>query len=884
MLITPFSVFIGKDQTLETKKKFGGKCWSASYMTHWWKTNKNRNGVPNGGNLEALAYRSFLKENNLEEKIAAKLLEIYHWLDQNPDYKYSSDIVDPGTSMANEIKSWIRAGVLSSNLIQEMNSFFISCFLDFVQEKICDYQELTGDSISVANFKSITTNYVMSAFIKPEAQQKDLAFDYVSRISNGSAGLYDFLLPRVNDFTIMIRSSFTKLEDQDNDEANAGDSMGAGLFDSLPAKIWNWQIVLLDFWAEVFDLARAISSTIRFWKKDGSMPLLKGDMPACMMVKDRTEKGYSAVAYCGLRGVVQVTINSGFDSVVKGDDVNVINYLISTSRLQDGTIYVSAIRSRDSNRKFNCFATLVEQLNEILLIAQITYEQSVDVNMPVDTEFGNPQPGKINKISQYQLRRWDRGYIPSSINDYKLLAEPTSESIAMGFTNAPFISSGTIYKVESANDLPGNMSGKIILAPNAGTDYRKITASWGTPNAPSGFLAETGSTTAHVPAVLAGVMMCGVSVNGKNLKHGDFVTGVCSGGKINIYKEDIPFEPIAIHFDEIPKTKLKTGLVLPNLGWCDIDSYLPDVSKVSLCRWEMTESGLVINQHPVLPMPCYIYYSLMPQQIKEIIDIQRSGQDPVEFYTLVICEVLGGLLDSFKGRPVNLRLPDWRVPVEADFYLPNSIFKNPDNPDAALSGARLITQGGELGQKILGVVGDVFTELKHRGFTNFCPMLPNVCYAELDALPIINNLNLRGITPQEFDYVCMDEVPELSGTNIDGDPVEYLKLKDAGVNELSEGNNDQTTAQTKIARDQTADYHLFLASHPNTKGRYYRKVQNANRAGLILGSCGNAHPALLKTFQEVGFDSVGLPPGIAYVEAKRLIAENENQLSLQTQQ
>jgi hypothetical protein len=874
-LITSFDLFLGVNQTPETKQLYGGKCWSGSYMTHWWKTNRDEshNGVPIGGNLMGTAYRLFLQENNLEQKIADQLVKIYEWLQNNPE----SDPQD-AYNMANEIKSWIRLGKLSNNLVLEMNNFFANSFAKFLKQKVRQFENDSDTVISIQNFDSLALKYVQSTFLLDDEEAKVSSFSFVKSICGNNQYLYEYLMPLVADFSIMLRSSFSELEDKDNDTEDSGDSMGAGLFDSLPAKINNWQSVLLNFWAEVFDGPRAISSTFRYWVKNGATPLLSGDMPANMMVKDRTEKGYSAVVYVSQTGVAQVTVNTGFDSVVKGDDDNVINYKVSTSFLQDGKATVTAIRSRDSNRVLSCFQNMENQLSEIILLAQITFEQSVELRYPADTEFGNSRPGNQFKISQYQIRRWDQGDKPTSIDAFKLKRNPTTAPVAIGFTNAPIIASGTIYKVNSSDELPRDMSGKIILAPNAGTDFRKITLSWGTEFAPAGFLSLTGSITAHVPAVLAGVMLCGVSVRGDDLKHGDFVTAVCDGGQVKIYKEDIPFESNQIKFSDIPKTRIKTGLVLTNAGWCDQDAYLPDVAKVSLFRWEMGESGLVVDQEQILPMPCYLYYTLMPLAVKNIIDKQRRGQDPIEFYSQVMVEVFGGVLDSFKSVPVNLRLPDWRVPAEAQFYLPKSLFINPDNPDCSLSGARLLTQGGELGEKILGVCGDVLSELANRGFNNFCPMLPNVCYADMDAIPVIKYLDSRGITPQKFNFVIMDEVPELSGTDVDDNPIEYLKLADEGVTELSEGTNDQSTAQTKIARDQTGSYHVMLAGHKSTKGRYYRKVKSANKAGLRLGSCGNAHPALMKVFQEVGFDSVGLPPGIAYYEAKTLIAANENAL------
>jgi hypothetical protein len=872
--IQSFDAYLGKTQTAETKQLFGGKCWSGSYMAHWWKSNRGRNAVPIGGNLIGTAYRNFLKENSLEEPIANKLLEIYHWLDQHPDEE-----PDYAYQMADEIKHWIRSGSLSNELFLEMNTFFVSSFESFLEVKIRQFESDNDEIIVIHNFKHLVQKFVNRSFSVEEEHREDVVFAFVVSLTGENHKLFKYLFPLVKDFAIMFRSSFSELEDKDNDDEDAGDSMGAGLFDSLPARIDNWQVVLKYFYAEVFDGPRAISSTFRYWKKNGSLPLLIGNMPSCMMVKDRTEKGYSAVTYVSETGYVQVTLNAGFDSVVKGDDDNVINYKISTSMYRDGLIEPRAIRSRDSNRKLDCFETLFQQEYEALVLGQIAFEQSLDLRYGSDQEFGNSRPGVIEKISQYQVRRWDSGGIPTSINAFKLMRKPQTTHVSQGFTNAPIISSGYIHVVNSAQELPRDMSGKIILASSAGTEYRKVVLSWGTKYAPAGFLSKTGSITAHVPAVLAGVMLCGVSVNDDNLKHGDFVTCVCDGGQVRVYKEDIPFEAQKIPFADIPKTIIKTGLVLTNAGWCDQDAYLPDVAKVSLFRWEMGESGLIMDKQQVLPMPCYLYYSIMPENIKKIIDIQRCGLDPIEFYSLVMVEVFGGVLDSFRGKPVNLRLPDWRVPAEANFYLPDSIFKNPDNPDASLSGARLITQGGELGNQILAVVGEIFSELKIRGFKNFCPMLPNVCYADLDAVPIVNYLSSRGISPQEFDYVCMDEVPELSGTDIHGNPIEYFKLRDAGFKHLSEGNNDQSTAQSKIARDQTPLYHVHMASHPNTFGRYYRKVENANKAGLVLGSCGNAHPALMRTFQEVGFDSVGLPPGIAYNEAKKLLNANEKELA-----
>ena len=869
--IIDFDVPVDPKQTPTTKFHLGGKCWSGNYMSQDWIENYGRDAVPVGGNLHGGAYRDFLIFNNFEESIENQVVATYQWLQDNPDE-------DPVTAynMAQAIKDLIKTGHLQPELVSQMNTFFINAFIEHLVRKTALYNQINNSNIAVN--REVLKGYAISALESSVDQKPVLDEALIIIISDNNSQFEAFIRPIVVDFAIMLRSSFNQLEDRDSgsdDSSENGDEEGAGLFESLPASFWNWQEVIKEVCAEVFDGPRAISSTFRYWIADNTtLPLVTGNMPLAMMVKDRTENGYSAVVYVSLTGVTQVTIAGGFDSVVKGDN-DTLNYFFSNDELSKGS-FEKAIRFRSSYQTLPCFPNYEAQVREFFQLALVSYNQSIELGYPADQEFGNDCPGNLQTISQYQVRKWHGGGISTSFEAFALEHEPLTKSVAQGPANSAMICKGKAFFAKTAEWLPRDMNDLVIIAPNAGTDYRKIVLAWGTNQEASGFLAHTGSVTAHVSAVLNGKMLCGVSVKGlENIEHGDNITCVVKGGQVFVYKEDIPFYTQKINYSDIPTTRIKTGLVLTEFGWADKDAFLPNVSGVSLLRWEMMESSAVINELPVLPMPCYIYYPLMPDHIKQQIDCQRAHLSPIDFYVSVMSNVFSGVLNSFAGRQVNLRLPDYRVPVEANFFLPESVFKNPDNPDCGLSGARLLAQGGELGSRMLAVCGDILSELKRRGYTNFAPMLPNVAFPELDALPVVDYLATRGITPQEYTFVCMDEVPTLGMVDRFGNAIYYKQLANMGIKHISYGGNDTATALLKIARDQTPIYALELANSPVMLALLMQKAENARKYGMAIGSCGFASEPMLEMMIQAGFDSVGLPGGLSYVEGKRLLARLE---------
>ena len=882
--IIGFDVPVDPKQTPTTKFHLGGKCWSGNYMSQYWLRKYKRDAVPVGRNLHGGAYRDFLIFNGFEKSIEIQVVDIYQRLQDNPDEDPDYDDVDaPITAygMAQAIKDLIKTGHLQPELIKQMNAFFIDSFVEHLVRKTALYNQINNSNIAVN--REVLRGYAISALESSIDQKPVLDEALIVIISDNNSQFEAFIRPIVVDFAIMLRSSFNQLEDQDsstdNSDQSDADKEGAGLFESLPASFWNWQEVIKEVWSEVFDGPRAISSTFRYWVADNTeLPLVNGNMPLAMMVKDRTEQGYSVVVYVTLTGVTVVTGSEGFDSVVKGDRPTV-NYSFSNDKLFEGNPNPrDAIRFCDSYDTLSCFDNYEAQIREFYLLALVSYNQSTqeELGYPADQEFGNAYPGILNGISQYQVRELHSGGIPTSLKAFALEREPVTKSVAQGPANSAMICKGRAFFVDIAAQIPRNMNGLVIIAPNAGTDYRKLVLAWGTKDEAAGFLAYTGALTAHLSAVLNGKMLCGVSVIGlENIKHGDYITCVAKGGQVFVYKEDIPFYTQKINYSDIPTTRIKTGLVLTEFGSADKDTLFPDVSGVSLLRWEMMESAAVINGLPVLPMPCYIYYPLMPDHIKQQIDCQRAHLSPIDFYVSVMSNVFSGVLNSFAGRQVNLRLPDYRVPVEANFFLPESVFKNPDNPDCGLSGARLLAQGGELGSRMLAVCGDILSELKRRGYTNFAPMLPNVAFPELDALPVVDYLATRGITPQEYTFVCMDEVPTLGMVDRFGNAIYYKQLANMGIKHISYGGNDTATALLKIARDQTPIYALELANSPVMLALLMQKAENARKYGMTIGSCGFASEPMLEMMIQAGFDSVGLSGGLAYIEGKHLLARLE---------
>ncbi len=735
--------------------------------------------VPGGFATTAAAYRGFLKQEKLGDRINA-LLDVL-----------DVDDIDALSKAGAQIRQWIMEVPLQSDLEADINTAYAKL------------EETYGKQVSWAVRSSATAEDLPDASFAGQQE----TFLNVSGI---------------DDIKVAIRKVF------------------ASLFTNRAIAYRVHQ---------KFDHANVALSA-------GIQKMVRSDIAASgVMFTLDTESGF--------RDVVLVTGSYGLGEMVVQGAVNPDEFYVHKQTLDAGrpavlrrTLGTKAIKMifvEDQNAEepveivdvelhdqsvFCITDTQVEKLAHYAQLIEAHYQRPMDIEWALDGIDGElyivqarpetVQSQNVGFVENFRIKQ--RG---------KILSEGRSIGGRIG--------AGTAKVIMSLDDMDDIQPGDVLVTDMTDPDWEPIM------KRASAIVTNRGGRTCHAAIIarelgVPAVVGCGDATT--TVRHKTDVTVSCAEGDAGyVYDGILDFECIRTEIEKMPELGIKVMMNVGNpdraFDFCQIPN-----QGVGLARMEFIINNM-IGIHP----RALLEVELQDSEIQQIIK-QRSlaYENSREFFIQKIVEGVSTLAAAFYGKPVILRMSDFKSNEYANLIAGEKYEPQEENPMIGFRGAaRYINEEFrpcfEMECEAIKRVRNIM------GFSNVEVMVPFVRTLD-EAKAVTELLAENGLARGDngLRLIMMCELP--SNAVLANDFLQYF-------NGFSIGSNDMTQLTLGLDRDSALVAEGFDERNPAVKAMLKMAIDACNQQGKYIGICGQGpsdYPELAEWLMQQGIASVSLNP------------------------
>jgi pyruvate,water dikinase len=704
------------------------------------------------------------------------------------------------------------------------------------------------DALNVADIEALAEagseirNWVLDSSL-PEALEIAIREAY-SRLLDDSSG----------EISVAVRSSATA---EDLPEASfAGQQetyLNVGSIDDVLRRV-------KDVFASLYN-DRAISYRVHQGFEHANVALSAGIQ---RMV--RSDLGSSGVMFSidtesGYEDVVLITSSWGLGECIVQGSVNPDEFYVHKPALREGNAAV--IRRHRGSKAIKMIygeGSSVETVavdepdrvrfslddKEIEELARMATTIEKHYGCPMDIEWG--KDGSDGRLYLLQARpETVKSQSNKNVITRYRLNESGGELVIEGRSIGQRIGSGRVRIVKDVKEIGVVEEGDVLVTDMTDPDWEPVM------QRSAAIVTNRGGRTCHAAIIarelgVPAVVGCGNAT--EKLQGVDDVTVSCAEGDIGkVYKGILDFDINETSLETLPELPFK---IMLNLGSperaFDFQS-LPNHG-IGLARLEFIINN-TIGIHP----KALLGYNLMDAKVRAHIDRATAGyKDPVEFYVSKLTEGIATLCGAFSGKPVIVRLSDFKSNEYANMYGGEIFEPEEENPMIGFRGAsRYISSSF---RDCFTLECDAIKRVRNdMGMKNLEVMIPFVRTLD-EADEVIELLAENGLRRGEdgLRVIMMCEIPSNA---ILAD--EFLERFDG----FSIGSNDLTQLTLGLDRDSGLIAHLFDERNEAVKRLLSMAIQAAKRADKYIGICGQGpsdHPDLAKWLMEQGIDSVSLNP------------------------
>jgi pyruvate,water dikinase len=704
------------------------------------------------------------------------------------------------------------------------------------------------DALNVADIEALAEagseirNWVLDSAL-PEALEIAIREAY-SRLLDDSSG----------EISVAVRSSATA---EDLPEASfAGQQetyLNVGSIDDVLRRV-------KDVFASLYN-DRAISYRVHQGFEHANVALSAGIQ---RMV--RSDLGSSGVMFSidtesGYEDVVLITSSWGLGECIVQGSVNPDEFYVHKPALREGNAAV--IRRHRGSKAIKMIygeGSSVETVavdepdrvrfslddKEIEELARMATTIEKHYGCPMDIEWG--KDGSDGRLYLLQARpETVKSQSNKNVITRYRLNESGGELVIEGRSIGQRIGSGRVRIVKDVKEIGVVEEGDVLVTDMTDPDWEPVM------QRSAAIVTNRGGRTCHAAIIarelgVPAVVGCGNAT--EKLQGVDDVTVSCAEGDIGkVYKGILDFDINETSLETLPELPFK---IMLNLGSperaFDFQS-LPNHG-IGLARLEFIINN-TIGIHP----KALLGYNLMDAKVRAHIDRATAGyKDPVEFYVSKLTEGIATLCGAFSGKPVIVRLSDFKSNEYANMYGGEIFEPEEENPMIGFRGAsRYISSSF---RDCFTLECDAIKRVRNdMGMKNLEVMIPFVRTLD-EADEVIELLAENGLRRGEdgLRVIMMCEIPSNA---ILAD--EFLERFDG----FSIGSNDLTQLTLGLDRDSGLIAHLFDERNEAVKRLLSMAIQAAKRADKYIGICGQGpsdHPDLAKWLMEQGIDSVSLNP------------------------
>ena len=506
---------------------------------------------------------------------------------------------------------------------------------------------------------------------------------------------------------------------------------------------------------------------------------------------------------------------------------------------------------QQDQRQFSLTSEQIESLAKMAITIEKHYQRPMDIEWGLD---GND--GQLY-ILQARPETVESRVDTASVERFKL-EQTGAKVLAQGRAIGQRIGSGVAKVISDSSEMAKVEAGDVLITDMTDPDWEPVMKK------ASAIVTNRGGRTCHAAIIarelgIPAVVGCNDAT--ETLQEGQEVTVSCAEGDDGfIYEGLLKFSVTQGDVTTLPEAPAKIMMNVANPSRAFAFSRIPN-GGIGLARLEFI-INTTIGVHPRALME----FESLPEDIKAKAQEQIDGySDPVEFYVEKLVEGISTLAAAFEGKPVIVRMSDFKSNEYANLIGGKLYEPSEENPMIGFRGAsRYISESFrpcfELECRALKRVRE------EMGFTNVEIMIPFVRTLD-EAAGVMHLLAENGLKrgENELRVIMMCELPS-NAVLAD----EFLEYFDG----FSIGSNDMTQLTLGLDRDSGLVAGSFDERNPAVKKMLSMAIQACNKAGKYVGICGQGpsdYPDLAEWLVEQKIASISLNPDTV-IDTWRLLA------------
>jgi len=409
------------------------------------------------------------------------------------------------------------------------------------------------------------------------------------------------------------------------------------------------------------------------------------------------------------------------------------------------------------------------------------------------------------------------------------------------------IGSGKVRVVTSIKEMDKVQDGDVLVSDMTDPDWEPVM------KRAAAIVTNRGGRTCHAAIIarelgVPAIVGCGNAT--EVLTDGQEVTVSCAEGDTGfIYEGALDFEVQRNSIHSMPSLPFKIMMNVGNPDRAFDFAQIPNEG-IGLARLEFIINRM-IGVHP----KALLNIESLPRETRAAVMARTAGySSPIEFYVEKLVEGISTLAAAFAGKPVIVRMSDFKSNEYANLIGGKLYEPEEENPMLGFRGASRYVSDNfrdcfELECRALKKARD------EMGLTNIQIMIPFVRTVS-EAKRVIELLAQNGLKRGEngLKVIMMCELPTNALL-----AEQFLEHFDG----FSIGSNDLTQLTLGLDRDSGIVSHLFDERDPAVKALLSMAIHACRKAGKYVGICGQGpsdHPDLAKWLMEQGIESVSLNP------------------------
>lgn len=490
------------------------------------------------------------------------------------------------------------------------------------------------------------------------------------------------------------------------------------------------------------------------------------------------------------------------------------------------------------------------------------YSEVRGVYTPMDIEWAKDGETGELYIVQARPETVQSQKSKSVLKHYQL--QGTSDVLVNGRAVGEMIGQGKAKVILDVHKIDEFEPGEVLVTNKTDPDWEPIM------KRASAIVTNQGGRTCHAAIIaremgIPAIVGCGDATG--ILKSGQEVTVSCSEGEEGrVYEGLVPFEVQETQLENLPTTRTK---ILMNVGNPEEAFGLAAIpcDGVGLARLEF----IIANHIKAHPLALLNFDKLEDATVKrEVYKMTYLYERKADFFVDKLARGVAMIAAAFYPNPVVLRMSDFKSNEYANLLGGQQFEPKEENPMIGWRGASRYYDDNYA--EAYGLECQAIKRVRDdMGLTNVIPMVP-FCRTPDEGRKVLAEMEKHGLKRGEngLQVYVMCEIPS---NVILAD--QFSEVFDG----FSIGSNDLTQLTLGLDRDSGLVAHIFDERNDGVKEMVRMVIEKAKKNGRKIGICGQApsdYPEFAKFLVELGIDSMSLNPD-SVMKTLLMVAEVEEQ-------